>query len=87
MPTPLLHLLAAPLVIRKQKTADDKKLIIEVKKEVGFVRNSGASTSLNGSIFDDNGDSSASLDQASVAKITSYENMTSCLTKMMEEDE
>ena len=54
-------------------------------KEVGFVGNSGASTLSDGSIFDDNGNSSASLDQASVAKIAFYENMTSCLTKMMEE--
>ena len=54
-------------------------------REVSFVGNSGASTLLDGSIFDNNGNSSASLDQASVAKITFYKNMTSYLTKMMEE--
>ena len=60
-------------------------MIVEVMKEVGFVRNSGASTLLDGSIVDNNGNSWASLDQASVTRITYYENMTSCLTKMMEE--
>ena len=54
-------------------------------KEVRFVENSGASTLSDGSIFDINGDSSASLDQACVTKIAFYENMTLCLTKMTEE--
>ena len=60
-------------------------MIIEVIKEVGFVGNFGASMSLDGRIADNNGDSLASLDQASVAKITFYENMTFCLNKTTEE--
>ena len=79
MTTPLLHLLATPWVIRKWKKWLMKKKIIEVMKEVGFVGNSGASTSSDGSIFDDNGNSSASLDQASVAKICFFMRIWHCV--------
>ena len=57
---------------------------MEVMKEVSFGGTSGSSMSSNGSTIDDNGNSLASLDQASLAKIAFFDNVTSCLMWLME---
>ena len=61
-------------------------MIVKVMKEVGFGETCGASLSSYSSMVDNNGaDSQTSLDQVVHTKIAFWDNITSCLTKMMEE--